>query len=88
MRCGQRASRDGARVGLPGNSGRKPGKTRINKGVNRPVVIRPDPAAQGAAWWAARAGKRVLIKKVLNVQLKVVERETISRATSLGVGVG
>jgi hypothetical protein len=56
MRCGQWASRDGARVGLPGNSGRKPGKTRITPGRNGPVAIQPHPAAQGAAW-RAPAGK-------------------------------
>ena len=50
MRCGQRASRDGARAGLPGNSGGKPGKRPSAPGRNGPVVIRPHPAAQGAAW--------------------------------------
>ena len=69
MRCGQRASRDGARVGLPGNSGRKPGETRITPGRNGPVAIQPHPAAQGAAW-RAPAGKTAKAQKKTGRWLK------------------
>jgi hypothetical protein len=56
MRCGQRASRDGARVGLPGDSGKRPGKRPSAPRHGVTAGIRPHPAAQGAAWHVPAGG--------------------------------